>query len=88
MAKNNPIGKITHWYDKISVAVIKLNETLQAGDKIKIKHGDQEFEETITSMELDHKPVKSGKKGQEIAVKLSQKASEGSAIFPCESKQL
>ncbi len=84
MAKNNLIGKITHWYDKISVAVIKLNEVLQVGDKIKVKHGGQEFEETITSMELDHKPVKSGKKGQEIAIKLSQKANEGSTIFPAE----
>ena len=86
MAKNNPIGKITHWYDKISVAVIKLNKVLQVGDKIKVKHGSQEFEETITSMELDHKPVKSGKKGQEIAIKLSQKAGEGSTVFSCENK--
>lgn len=84
MAKNNLIGEITHWYDKISVAVIKLNEALQVGDKVKVKHGGQEFEETITSMELDHQPVKSGKKGQEIAVKLSQKAGEGSIIFPAE----
>lgn len=84
MVKNNSIGKITHWYDKISVAVIKLNETLKVGDKIKIKHGDQEFKETVTSMELDHEPVKSGKKGQEIAIKLSQKAGESSVIFPAE----
>ncbi|MFA5773386.1 MAG: translation elongation factor-like protein [Candidatus Paceibacterota bacterium] len=84
MVKNNSIGKITHWYDKISVAVVKLNEVLRVGDKIKIKHGGQEFEETITSMELDHKPIQSGKKGQEIAIKLSQKAGEGLAIFPAE----
>lgn len=84
MVKNNLIGKITHWYDKISVAVVKLNKELQVGDKIKIQHGGQEFEETITSMELDHKPVKSGKKGQEVAIKLSQKAGESSAIFLAE----
>ena len=84
MVKNNAIGKITHWYDKISVAVVKLDKELGVGDKIKIKHGDREFEETITSMELDHKPVQSGKKGQEIAIKLSQKTGEGSAIFLAE----
>ena len=81
MVKNNSIGKITHWYDKISVAVIKLDQALQIGDKIKIKHGDQEFEDTVTSMELDHQPVQSGKKGQEIAIKLAQKAGENSEIF-------
>ena len=84
MAKDNSIGKVTHWYDKISVAVVKLNKELQVGDKIKIKHGDQELEETVTSMELDHKPVKSGKKGQEIAIKLLQKAGEGWVIFLAE----
>ncbi len=84
MAKNDLIGEITHWYDKINVAVVKLVKTLQVGDKIKIKHGDKEFEETIDSMELDHKPVQSGKKGQEIAIKLSQKANEGAEILPIE----
>jgi U32 family peptidase len=84
MTKNNSIGEITHWYDKISVAVVKLEKELKVGDKVKIKHGDREFEETIVSMELDHKTVQAGKKGQEIAIKLSQKASEGSEIYPIE----
>ena len=84
MAKNNLIGKITHWYDKIGVAVVELEKGLELGDKVKIKHGDQEFEETIASMELDHKPVKSGKKGQGVAIKLSKKAGEGSEIYSVE----
>ena len=84
MVKNNSIGKITHWYNKISVAVVKLDKALQVGDKIKIKHGDQEFEDTVTSMELNHQPVQSGKKGQEIAIKLAQKAGENSEIFLAE----
>ena len=81
MTKDNLIGKIIHWYDKINVAVIKLNKSLKIGDNVKIKHGDQEFEEIITSMEFDHKSIKSGKKNQEIAVKLSQKAGENSEVY-------
>jgi hypothetical protein len=84
MAKDNSIGKVTHWYDKISVAVIKLNKELKVGDKIKIKHGDRELEETITSMQLDHNPVRSGKKGQEIAIKLSEKAGDNWVVFLAE----
>ena len=81
MAKNNSIGKVVHWYDKINVAVVKLDKGLKVGDKIKIEHSGQSFEETVNSMQLDHKPVPSGKKGQEMAIKLSQKAGEGSAIY-------
>ena len=30
------IGRITHYFDHLQVAVIKLNETLKLGDKIHI----------------------------------------------------
>ncbi len=84
MAKSNLIGKVTHWYDKISVAVIKLNKALKVGDEIKVKHGDIEFTESVTSMQLDHKPVEAGKKGDEIAIKLSKQAKDGSEVYAAE----
>jgi translation elongation factor EF-1alpha len=82
MVKSNSIGKVIHWYDKIGVAVVKLGKSLKVGDSIKVKHGDSEFEEEVTSMQLNHEPIKSGKKGDEVAIKLSRKASVGSEIHP------
>ena len=84
MAKNTPIGKVVHWYDKIGVAVIKLAGGLKVGDSVRVAHGDKEFTETIASIELDHAPVKSGKSGEEIAVKLSEKAGESSLVYLAE----
>ena len=78
------IGKIVHWYDKINVAVIKLAGKLSVGDKIKVKRHDSEFEETVSSMQLNHEAISSGKKGQEVAVMLSNKSHEGALIFPAE----
>ncbi|OGN08019.1 MAG: hypothetical protein A2750_00915 [Candidatus Yanofskybacteria bacterium RIFCSPHIGHO2_01_FULL_45_42] len=75
------IGKVTHWYDKIRVAVVRLSGDLKVGEQVKVKHGDAEFTTAIESMQLDHKDVSSAKEGDEIAVKLSQKAKEGSVIF-------
>ncbi|MEK7176935.1 MAG: hypothetical protein AAB719_01390 [Patescibacteria group bacterium] len=80
-AKSNKLGEVNHWYDKISVAVIKLNKALKVGDEVKFKRGDKQFSETISSMQLDHEPVKSGKKGDEVAVKLSQSAKEGTEVY-------
>jgi ribosomal 50S subunit-recycling heat shock protein len=74
------IGKVVHWYDKIGVAVIKLSDSLKEGDKIKVKKGDEEFEDTIASIQLEHETVKAGKAGQQVAVKLSQKAKEGAVV--------
>ena len=79
------LGKVIHWYDKISVAVIKLDAPLKKGDKIVVKHGEEEFEDTITSMQIDHKDVDSAKKGDDAAVKLSKKAKEGSLICECKA---
>ena len=82
--KSNKIGEVNHWYDKISVAVIKLNKALKVGDEVKFKRGDSQFNETIVSMQLDHKPVTSGKKGDEVAVKVTQPAKEGAEVYAAE----
>ena len=75
------VGKVTHWYDKIGVAVVKLSGPLKVGDNIKIKQGDQELDDTVASMQVDHKEVSSGKKGSEVAIKISQTAKEGTVLY-------
>ena len=80
MAKNNSVGKVIHWYDKISVAVIKLTHGLKVGDAIVVKHGETEFTDSVSSMQLEHESIKAGKKGQEVAIKLAKTAKTGSEI--------
>jgi len=75
------IGTVTHWYDKIGVAVVRLAGKLAKGDAIKIKRGNQEFEDTVSSIQINHKDVSSAKKGDDAAIKLSQPAKEGAAVF-------
>ena len=84
MATEKELGKVSHWYDKINVAVVKLAGVLKKGDKVKFKHGDEEFEEVVESLQIDHADVSSGKKGDEIAMKLSHKAKEGTTVYEAE----
>mgnify|MGYP003394661554 CR=1 FL=1 len=81
MKKEKQIGTVTHWYDRIGVAVIKLTDALAKGDTIKVRKGDEEFEETVSSIQLDHQDVSSANKGDDAAIKLSHRAKEGAAIF-------
>jgi selenocysteine-specific translation elongation factor len=78
------IGKVNHWYDKAQVAVVKLSGSVKVGDKIKVKKGDSEFEETVGSMQVNHAAVSSGKKGDEVAIQLSKKTKEGAVIYSAE----
>lgn len=78
------VGTVTHWYDKVGVAVVKLSGALKKGDTIKVKRGENEFEDSITSMQINHEDVDSGGKGDEVAIKLSEKAKEGSLVYKTE----
>ena len=78
------IGSVTHWYDKIGVAVVKLTGKLAKGARVKVKKGEEEFEDTVSSLQIDHKDVDSAKKGDDAAIKLSQKAKEGAGVFLAE----
>ena len=81
MDKKDLVGKVIHYYDKIGVAVIKLAKGLKAGDKVKFEKGDSSFEQIIESMQLEHKPVDAGKKGEEIAVKVEKIAKDGVGVY-------
>ncbi|MBI1974692.1 MAG: translation elongation factor-like protein [Candidatus Zambryskibacteria bacterium] len=75
------IGTVTHWYDKIGVAVIKLTSSLSKGDRIKVRKGDEEFEEIVSSLQINHTDATSAKKGAEAAIKLSRRAKEGAGVY-------
>ena len=79
--KNDLIGKVIHYYDKIGVAVIKLEKSLKVGDNVKFVHGENEFTQSIESMQLEHVQVESGKKGQEVAVKVDKKTKSGTQVY-------
>jgi len=78
------IGRVTHYYDKIGVMVLKLTDKVSVGDKIKVKRGDEEFEETIESMQVEHENVDKAKKGDEIAIKISRPTKEGAVVCKAE----
>ncbi|MBI3337665.1 MAG: hypothetical protein HY005_03580 [Candidatus Staskawiczbacteria bacterium] len=72
------IGKITHYFSNINVAVIDLLGTLNEGDTIRITGGeDTDFNQSIDSMEVDHNKVKIAKKGDSVGLKVSEKVREG-----------
>jgi len=75
------VGKVVHYYDKATVAVVKLSQGIRKGDALKFVKGDSEFELKADSLQLDHKPVDEGKAGEEIAVKVPSPAKEGAVVF-------
>lgn len=79
-----PIGKIIHYYDKIQVGIIELADSLKVGDKIKIQGNTTDLEQTVDSMQIQHKNVEEAKKGDQIGIKVTEKVREGDQVFRVE----
>lgn len=80
-AKPKPIGKISHFYDKIGVAVVDVLSPIKVGDIIKITGHDKEFTQTVVSMQIEHEEIQTAKKGQSIGIKIDQPVKEGFLVF-------
>ncbi len=76
------IGKVTHYYDKLSVAVVEvMNQPLKVGDKVKISGHDNEFNQTIDSLQVEHKQVTEVPKGETCGMKVDKPVKEGDLLY-------
>jgi len=75
------IGRISHFFTKISVAVIELTSTLSVGDRIVIKGPTTDLEQTVNSMQIEHENVKAAKAGQSIGLKVDERVRENDVVY-------
>lgn len=74
-----PIGRVTHYFDNLEVAVIQLapGKSLKVGDKIRIEGGETDFTQTIESLQVEHESVDKVKAGDDFGTKVDQLVREG-----------
>ena len=76
------IAKVTHYYDKIGVAVVEvMKQPLKVGDTVKISGHDQEFNQKITSLQIEHKQVTEVGHGETAGLKVDQPVKEGDVLY-------
>jgi U32 family peptidase len=74
------IGKITHFFDKISVAVLSLTGDLKVGDKIRIE-ASEPFVQTVSSMQVEHKDIQEAKAGDDVGMKTDKPCRDGDKVI-------
>jgi putative protease len=75
------VGKVTHLFSKISVAVVELTAPLSVGDKIRVQGPTTDFEQTVQSMQIEHESVKTATKGQSIGLKVNERVRENDTVY-------
>jgi len=75
------IGRVTHYYPKIGVAVVELKSTLKVGDKILVKGATTNFEQVVESMQIEHKNVEKAEAGQSVGLKVKERVRENDKVY-------
>ncbi|RJS84001.1 translation elongation factor-like protein [Candidatus Bathyarchaeota archaeon] len=79
--KLKEVGVVTHYFTRISVAVVELKDTLSIGDKILIRGATTNFEQTVESMQIEHKNITTAEAGQSIGLKVVDRVREGDRVY-------
>lgn len=80
------VGKIKHFYNKLGVAVLELDKDIHLGAKLRIGKPGSQFDESVSSMQIDHHVVVEAHKGDDVALKVDHKVHEGDLVFRLEEK--
>jgi len=81
LSEMKEVGKVTHYFTRISVAVVELTDTLSVGDRILIKGSTTNFEQTVDSMQIEHENVTTAGPGQSIGLKVKDRVREGDKVY-------
>jgi putative protease len=75
------VGHITHFFSKISVAIVELTAPLAVGDRILVKGPSTDFEQLVDSMQIEHANIQRAESGQSIGLKIAQPVKERDVVY-------
>jgi putative protease len=75
------VGFIGHFFAKINVAVVNLTLPIAVGDHILVKGPSTDFEQTVESMQIDHKTLQRAEGGQSVGLKVTQPVKEKDVVY-------
>jgi translation elongation factor EF-1alpha len=80
--EEDKVGRVEKFFAKPGVAAIEVTAgVLRIGDKLHFKGHTTDFEETITSMQVENQPVEEAKPGDLIGVKVKGRVRENDTVF-------
>jgi putative protease len=81
MVEKKLVGKVSHYYPKIGVAVVEVLDEIKVGDRISIEGATTNFEQTVESMEIEHKKIEVAKPGDSIGLKVIDRVRERDNVY-------
>ena len=80
------VGKVTHYFDHLNVAVLALTEGIRVGETLHFLGHSTDFKQQVTSLQIEHKAVETAKPNEDVAMKVDQRVHPNDAIFRIEDE--
>jgi len=81
MEELQEVGRVSHFFGRINVAIIEVKDTISVGDQIVIKGPTTNIEQTVDSMEIEHEKVKQAEAGQSIGMKVNARVRKKDIVY-------
>ncbi|HBY93253.1 MAG: hypothetical protein M5U01_42610 [Ardenticatenaceae bacterium] len=75
------VGQVSHYYNRLGVAVLDLIEGLKVGDEVHIHGRSRDLTQRIESMEIDHHKVQEVGPGANVALKVVGRVKKGDTVY-------
>ncbi len=75
------VGRVTHYFGKVGVAAIELEDVLRVGDTIHVKGHTSDWTQKVESMQIEHRQVQEAGPGDVVGVKVSEHAREHDVVY-------
>ena len=75
------IGKVTHYFTRIGVAVLELEDGLTVGDTVHISGHTTDFIQLVKSMEVEHRKLQAVGAGADVALKVEERVRKADKVY-------
>lgn len=75
------IGRVTHYFNHLNVAVLKLTDRLKVGEEIHFLGHLTDFVQRVNSMEVNHQVVLRVDPGDDVAIKVVEPVREHDVVY-------
>ncbi len=76
-----PVGTVTHFYSHLGVAALALTREIDLGDSIHFLGHTTDFEQQVSSLEINHHKVQRACPGQDVAIRVNEIVRRGDVVM-------
>jgi putative protease len=75
------VGKVVHYYQKLNMAVLKLDQCLRLGDRVHFRGHSTDFHDRVTWLGIENQPVARGEAGRDVLMDVMEPVREQDAVM-------